>query len=235
MNIGADTPPSSPHLQRGEYLRPLTEEESESLKSKFQDLMVAELLPTLSENLRGLAEARRGIAAADTKIAAADTKIAAADTKITVADTKIAAADTKIAAADTKIAQGMTEMFYTIFKGKTDPASKDLPAQEINRLFQAYLADGSFSAGSSPEGEAYCRINSMRPVTKYLKDHPNVALCDFRPFKAEIYDIPTLAEYLKHSKVKGIALKKSVSEEAKASLAAAVVARNGGLKVQYFA
>ena len=44
MNIGADTPSSSPHLQRGEYLRPLTEEESKPLKSKFQDFLVAELL-----------------------------------------------------------------------------------------------------------------------------------------------------------------------------------------------
>ena len=206
MNIGADTPPSSPHLQRGEYLRPLTEEESESLKSKFLDFMVAELLPTLSENLRCLAEARRGIAAGQAKIAVGQ------------------------AMQDS----GLTKMFYTIFKGKADPAAKDLPVQEIDRLFKTYLVDGSLSVVQPSEGLAYPKINSMRAVTKYLDDHPNVPLCDFRPFKAEVYDISTLAEYLKHSKVKLIASKKNIKEEAKASLAEAVAARKGGLKVQYF-
>ena len=220
--------PSSPHLQRGEYLRPLTEEESESLKSKFQDFMVAEFLPTLNENLRGLAEARRGIAAADTKIAAGQAKIAAGQAKIAVGQAKIAVGQ---AMQDS----GLTKMFYTIFKGKADPAAKDLPAQEINRLFRTYLADGSISSKTTSGGLAYPCINSMNPITTYLDNHPKVSMCNFTAFKAEVHDVPTLAEYLKYSNIKAIAFRSSISEEAKASLAEAVAARKGSLKVQYLA
>jgi hypothetical protein len=128
---------------------------------------------------------------------------------------------------------GLTKIFYTIFKGKNDPAAKDLPAEVIERLFQTYLADGSLSIEKSPEGPLP-RINTMKSVTQYLADHPNVISCDFRPFKKEMYDAKTFAEYLKTSSVKAIAIKKCVSEETKASLAEAVAARNGTLKVQYF-
>jgi hypothetical protein len=75
----------------------------------------------------------------------------------------------------------------------------------------------------------------MRAITRYLDDHSDVKACDFRAFKTEVDDIPTLAEYLKNSTVRAIAFKSGIQEEAKASLAEAVATRNGGLKVQYFA
>jgi hypothetical protein len=124
----------------------------------------------------------------------------------------------------------LTKQFYSIFNGK-----KELPINEIDSLFDKYLADRSLSVEKNNEGESYPKINSMKPVSQYLTDNPNVVSCDFRSFKTEVHDIPFFADYLKTSTVKAIALKKDISDDAKASLAEAVAARNGTLKVQYFA
>lgn len=56
----------------------------------------------------------------------------------------------------------------------------------------------------------------------------------------QVYDIPTLDEFLKTSPLKAVAFKADISEVAKAKLAEAVAARatDAGavsLKVQYFA
>jgi hypothetical protein len=97
------------------------------------------------------------------------------------------------------------------------------------------LADGSLTVEKSAEGTSFGRINSMKPVKQYLDDHPKVQACDFRTFKTEIRDIPSLVDYLKTSTVKAIALKNGISEDDKASLDEAKAARNGGLIVRYFA
>ena len=124
----------------------------------------------------------------------------------------------------------LTKQFYSIFNGK-----QQLPIEDIDVLFNTYLADCSLSVEKSSSGASYSKINSMRSITQYLDDHPNVKICDLRPFKTEICDIPTLAEYLKHSTVKLVGIKNGIPDDAKASLAEAVAARNGGLKVQYSA
>ena len=105
----------------------------------------------------------------------------------------------------------------------------------IDALFNTYLADRSLSVEETTEGASYPKINSMRSITQYLDDHLNVKICELRPFKTEICDIPTLAEYLKHFTVKLAGIKNGISDDAKASLAEAVAARNGGLKAQYSA
>ena len=122
----------------------------------------------------------------------------------------------------------LTNKFHSIFN-KTP-----LPSEAVDNLFKRYLADGSLTVEKSQEGKSFPQINSMKSVTQYLTDHPDVKSCDFRVFKTAINDIPTLATYLKKSTVKAIALSSDISAEAKASLAEAVAARNGNLKVQYF-
>ena len=123
----------------------------------------------------------------------------------------------------------LTKMFYGIFNGK-----KKIPLEEIDTVFNTYLADASLSIEKTKEGKSFPKINSMRAVIRYLKEHQEVSSCDFSTFKTEINDVSSLAEYLKNSKVTVITLKKAIPEAAKASLAEAVAARNGGLKVQYF-
>ena len=124
----------------------------------------------------------------------------------------------------------VTKQFYSIFHGK-----KPLPTEEIDALFNTYLAEGALSFGKSSEGVSYTKLSSMNGVVKYLNDHLDIKNCDFRVFKTDIHDIPTLAKFLKNSTVKAIALNSGIPQETKESLAEAVAARNGGLKVQYFA
>jgi hypothetical protein len=120
----------------------------------------------------------------------------------------------------------LTKQFYTIFN-KTP-----LPIEEIDTLFKTYLADGSLTTEKSPAG-SYPKINSMKAVIRYLDDHPDIKTCNFLIFKTAVHDIPTLADYLKKSTIKAIGLNSGIPNDAKASLAEAVNARNGSLKVQY--
>lgn len=126
----------------------------------------------------------------------------------------------------------LTKMFHSIFNGK-----KSLPIEEISNLFETYLSDGSLTVEETMEGKSYAKINSMRAVTLYLDNNPNVKTCNFMSFKGEVYDIPALAEYLAKSscRITAIGINKNISAEAKKSLAEAIAARNGGLKVQYSA
>jgi hypothetical protein len=122
---------------------------------------------------------------------------------------------------------GLTKMFYAIFNGKNP-----IPADKIDTVFNTYLSDKSLTIA---EETSRPTINSMRAVTQYLTDHPDVKGCDFRAFKTDIKDLPTLAEFLKTSKVQAIALSSGISAEAKAKLDEAIAARNRGLRVQYAA
>jgi len=124
----------------------------------------------------------------------------------------------------------LTKQFYSIFHGKNP-----LPIEKIEVVFNTYLSDQSLTVESSIEGKSYSKLNSMVAVTKYLNDNPNIKTVDFRILKAEINDIPTLAEYLTKSNIKAIAINSGISSQAKESLNIAVKARNGGLKIQYFA
>lgn len=123
----------------------------------------------------------------------------------------------------------LTKMFQSIFNSKNR-----LPVEVIDVLFNKYLADGSLTVEETDEGKSYARVNSMRAITRYITDDNSVTMCDFRPFKGEIYDVPTLAEYLKTSRITAIAFNDGISGDAKKSLAEAVAARNGGLKIRYY-
>ncbi len=80
---------------------------------------------------------------------------------------------------------------------------------------------------------SYQQLQQPFPIHQNEDYHSDVKTCDFRSFKSDVNDTPTLAEYLKKSTVKAIAFKNGIPEDAKASLAEAV--RKGGLKIQYFA
>ena len=159
------------------------------------------------------------------------------DLKEKLADTreKIAENDRKIEQAQIKKAEGQrmqiegfTRIFHKIFHGK----NAAITPEQITSLFSTYLADGAISL----EESKHCfKLNSMKCIVDYLKDHSDVRQCDFRSFKTEINDIPVLAEYLIQSTIKAIAINSGISQEAKNSLAEAVNARKGTLKVQYFA
>jgi hypothetical protein len=95
------------------------------------------------------------------------------------------------------------------------------------------LATGALTFEQA-EGKNYPQINSMPAVTQYLSDHPDIKICDFRVFETHATDIPILAEHLKKSQIKAVAFDTNIPDIAKASLADAVAARSGGLKVQYF-
>ena len=123
----------------------------------------------------------------------------------------------------------LTKQFYSIFHGKNI-----LPEEKIEIIFNKYLSDQSLTVEKSIEKNNYSKLNSMTAVIKYLDDNPNIKMIDFRILKTEINDIPTLAEYLSKSNIKGVAINSGISIEAKTSLNKAVEARNGGLKVQYF-
>jgi hypothetical protein len=125
--------------------------------------------------------------------------------------------------------QILIKQFYSIFN------KNSIPEDQIDIIFNTYLADRCVTLEKSPEGKSFGRINSMKGVIKYLNDHPNVQLCNFTFFKSEIQDIPTLTEFLKSSKIKTtIAFKNGIPEDAKDKLAE-VIAVNGGLKVKYIA
>ena len=116
---------------------PISNEEFDLLKVKVKEALVAKL-PELNEIFRQINENNKKIDENNKKFDENNKKIAENNREIKVAQTMQAE-------GRAMRLTGLTETFYTIFKGKTDPAAKDLPAQEIDRLFQTYLADGSIS------------------------------------------------------------------------------------------
>ena len=219
----------SPDSQPGDNRVPLSREEFDLVKTKLKEKLIAQL-PEINETFRQIAENNREIKRAQAM--QAEGRAMQAEGRAMQAEGRKGLQEVaKEREAIAKERQDiLTKQFYSIFNGK-----KPLPVEEIDTLFNTYLADRSLSVEKSSSGTSYPKINSMRSITHYLDDHPNVKICDLRPFKAEVYDIPTLAEYLKHSTVKLIGIKNGIPDDAKASLAEAVAARNGGLKVQYSA
>ena len=207
---------------------PVPKEELNKFKTKVTEILI-EHLPELNAAYSQLEETKRLIEEDNRGIEAAHKKIEAADKEIEAARKKFEAADKQIALAKKNRQEKLIKQFFSIFNGKASPSE-----ETINNIFNTYLADGSLSVEKSLEGNSYPKINSMKAVTKYLDNNPSIKACDFRSFETEVHDIPTLAEYLKTSTVKAIALKSQIPEAAKESLTTAVVARNGGLKVQYF-
>lgn len=194
-----------------------------------------ELTPILMDHFQRVAELKGKIAENNLKIQAADRTIEAADHNIAKAqrmneegDRMIAEGDRKIEEARCKQQEIIVTLFYRIFYGN----KQSVPPQTVSLLFTNYLNDGSISFDKD---KSCFKINSMKGVVSYLKDHAEIKQCDLRSFKAEIQDIQTLAKYLKNSAVRAIAINNGIAEQAKTSLAQAVAARNGGLRVQYFA
>jgi hypothetical protein len=150
-------------------------------------------------------------------------------------DRMIIEGDRKIAEGDRKIAEGqrgqkiaLVTIFYRIFYGNKKP----VPAGQIDSLFSTYLADGSISFEKSKD----CfKLGSMKGVISYLKSHPEIKQCNFSVFKTEIYDIPTLSEYLVQNSctVKAIGIKRNIPKDAEESLARVIIKRPD-FKVQYF-
>lgn len=138
-------------------------------------------------------------------------------------------AQAKLAAVAKEKQAMMTKMFYAIFNG-----NKPLLGGEIQTVFDKYLVNGELTIEKSPQNKSFVRINSMNAVIAYLEDNPLCKKLDFRLFKTEIYDIPTLLEYLKKPVIGTVYFNNNISEEAKLSLSEVVTARNDGLKVQYF-
>lgn len=204
------------------------QKESQQLKVEYQQLKVgSQQLKVESQQLK--VEGEQLKVEGERQLALAQSQQADAQRKIEGAQKLKAEAQQELAAITKENQDTLTKMFYAIFNGK-----KELPVVEINTIFTTYLADSSLTVEETAQGESFLRINSMKSVVRYLKEHQDTRTCDFRHFKAEVNDVSTLAEYLKTSSVKAIALKKAIPEAAKASLAEAVAARNGALKIQYF-
>jgi hypothetical protein len=155
-----------------------------------------------------------------------DQRIQEIDQKITASKLRQAAAEQKIKKIENDKKNLIVKAFYGIFNGKNP-----LPREEVDTIFQKYLSDGSISLEKGPE-TCIIKLNSMKAVTHYLDDHPNVKICNFRPFEA--HDIKTLAEYLAQSscQVTGIGISRNISIEEKESLDKAMQ-RRPSLKVTY--
>ena len=196
--------------------RPLTKTEEEQLLRAYEESYQQNVAPIAKVYHEKLSQLRQTIEQADRNIEEADRGIAQSrERQRQLAKEKLVV---------------LTGIFYSIFNGKNP-----IPADEVNALFETYLSDGSLTVGETSEGKSYPKINSMRAITRYIDDHPTVKMCDFRPFKTEISDIATLADYLKKSNVRAIALNSGIPTDAKTLLSEAIASRSGGLKVQYFA
>lgn len=138
-----------------------------------------------------------------------------------------ASGEQKLQSADVAKKKMVTQIFYAMFNG-----TKPLPVDQIDTLFSTYLVDGSIFIDMSIRGP---RLTSMRSVIQYIEDHPDVKMCNFKPFKTALEDIPTLADYIAQlsCRIRAIGINRNISDEAKSSLEAAVAARKGALKVQF--
>ena len=203
-------------------LNQISQERLEELKERSRQALL-DNMPQLQEYSRLMAKGHR-------MIEESEKKLLVATEKREQLDVRREQLDVRREQAEKKLQDALTKMFFKIFNGNTP-----IPVDEINAIFNTYLADNSLTIEENSLGEGYAKINSMRAVTRYLEDHPTVKACDFRSFKTEVHDIGTLAEYLKTSTVKGIALKNGIPSESKEILGTAVAARSGGLIVKYFA
>ena len=61
-----------------------------------------------------------------------------------------------------------------------------LTEKKITPLFYQYLADRSLTIETDSSGDCCGKINSMKPVIQYLKDHPEVDACNFGGFNANV-------------------------------------------------
>lgn len=118
----------------------------------------------------------------------------------------------------------LTRQFYGIFNG-----NKKLPVEETNALYMKYLAEKDLSVEETAEGKSFGKIKNMRPVIKYLKDHPDIKSCDFRSFEDQIEDIGVLTTFLTEPscKINNLAFKNCIPLEAKNKLAEAIAAKKG--------
>jgi hypothetical protein len=199
----------------------LAESRLELAQSKQKEL---ELAQTLTELNKTGAEIDQRIEERSKKIEERSKKIEERSKKIEERSKKIE--------EQTKTRQALVaRQFYGIFSRE----AKSLTPEEISQIFKDYLTDGSLSFEHPAEGQSYPQMNSMKAVTKFLADHPEFKTCNFRVFQDKVFDITTLTEFLKKSEIKAIGMSNNISQQAKDSLANAVAARNGGLKVQYFA
>ena len=191
---------------------PLSADEKEEVKKAMQ--------PVLMNFANNIIELNK-------KISEAQQNAEEAQREIEEADRTIEESDRKIQAGLRIQRESLTKLFFSIFYG----SKQAVPADQMDELFNTYLADRSISY---EEGKRCFKINSMKNIVNYLVAHADVKQCDFRTFKSEVNDISTLAEHLKNSTVKAIAINNGISAEARTKLEDAVTSRKGGLKVQYF-
>lgn len=189
----------------------ISEEEKRKIAEEAQKMAMARVQPQLEVLYK--------------KIAEHDIKLAESDFRLKELKEKKTAADAKLAES---IRLMLTEQFYLIF-----PNQPPFPKDRQEFIYSNYLADGSISTEASAAGGVCFKIRLMT-VIRYLSNNLHLQKCDFRPFKAEIYDIPAFAEFLKTSRVTAVAFQNSISADAKAKLAEAVAARKGTLTVRYF-
>jgi hypothetical protein len=237
-------------------LAPHKERLLDAMKRHAQDKAeLAEAEALIAKGLAGMAQAEIGMAEARAKIlrgqagmAAAEAKIESGQAKIESGQAKIERAQEGLVAAQEKIEIGEAQIdageqmiaeskrrlqniickrFFKIFNPKGE-----LTAEQIDALSKKYLLDQSFSAEGEP-GKSFIRINSTLLIIQYLTDNPTTKVCDLRSFKGEVNDLPALADFLKTSSLKLIAVNKAIPEAGKQKLAEAVAARNGGLKIQW--
>ena len=222
MSVKFDQGVGPTYLSDGYPSRQISQERLEELKEQSHKALL-ENLPVLQESFRKMHDANK-------RIDEGQKELLIATEKHQAATERLEKADIRLQQSEKKLQDALTRMFYRIFNSNTP-----IPVDEINVIFNTYLKDNSLTIEENSLGEGYAKINSMRAVTRYLDDHPTVKACDFRAFKTEVHDIGTLAEYLKTSTVKGIALKNGIPLESKEILSKAVAARSGGLVVKYFA
>jgi hypothetical protein len=210
-----------------------------------------------------IAEFDRKICENDQKINEADRKINEADRKIDEADGEIAYGQALEAFGKMKIAEGqalqasgrealkqlavkeknidlklqqlaieeknfITRAFYTTFYGK-----KPVPTEQIDTIFSTYLADGAISIDKAKNS---LKVNSMKPFIRYIDEHKeNIKLLNFKPYKTEVYDAKTLADYVAQSScsIRIIGFNHNIPNTTKEALEEAAKARPG-LKIQYF-
>ena len=178
---------------------PLSADEKEEVKKAMQ--------PVLMNFANNIIELNKKIAEAQQNAEEAQREIEEARCKIKEADRTIEESDRKIQAGLRIQRESLTKLLLGIFYGK-----QPVPADQMDELFNTYLADGSISY---EEGKRCFKINSMKNIVNYLVAHADVKQCDFRTFKSEVNDISTLAEHLKNSTVKAIAINNGISAEAR--------------------
>ena len=186
----------------------------------------------IEEGSKKTEEGQKKIEEGSKKIEEGQKKIEESQRLRTEGQKKIEEADKRMAAVIKGRQDILTKQFWAIFNGKTL-----LATEKCQDVFGTYLADGSFSVEKNSAGSSYLKINSMKPVIKYLSENPETPTCNFTAFKKEVNDVGTLAEFLKTAKVAEVILNGSISKDDKDLFAAAQTARasTAPLKIVYLA